>query len=83
MNMTDRNVDLIEKYNSGEDDDLLVLSNKPPTWSSESQSYVINFHGRVTRVTNICEQCVNPRGLNTGHICPRSGSEWTITEMSN
>jgi len=51
MNMTDRNVDLIEKYNSGEDDDLLVLSNKPPTWSSESQSYVINFHGRVTRAS--------------------------------
>ena len=74
MNMTDRNVDLIEKYNSGEDDDLLVLSNKPPTWSSESQSYVINFHGRVTRVTNICEQCMNPRGTNTGHICPRSWS---------
>ena len=50
MNDSDRNDDLIEKYNSGDDEDLLILTNKPPTWSTEAQSYVINFHGRVTRV---------------------------------
>ena len=34
----------------GKLDDLLVLSNKAPVWSYENQSYVLNFHGRVTRV---------------------------------
>ena len=28
-----------------------MLSNKAPVWSYENQSYVLNFHGRVTRVS--------------------------------
>ena len=50
MNTSDRYEDLIEKYTDGDDEDLVILTNKPPTWSTEAQSYVINFHGRVTRV---------------------------------
>ena len=28
-----------------------MLANKAPIWSYENQSYVLNFHGRVTRVS--------------------------------
>ena len=30
-----------------------MLSNKAPVWSYENQSYVLNFHGRVTRVRHL------------------------------
>ena len=42
-------INLISTF-SGKLADLLVLSNKAPVWSYENQSYVLNFHGRVTRV---------------------------------
>ena len=30
----------------------MELKNKHPVWSFETESYVLNFHGRVTRVQN-------------------------------
>jgi len=39
---------LAEKYQSGTDSRLLVLRNKSPQWNEETQSYVLNFSGRVT-----------------------------------
>ena len=42
-------INLISTF-SGKLADLLVLKNKAPVWSYENQSYVLNFHGRVTRV---------------------------------
>jgi len=42
---------LIEKFCSGETGDISVLTNKKPVWSVEGQSYVLNFHGRVTRAS--------------------------------
>ncbi|KAI0225784.1 Tubby- protein 3 [Massospora cicadina] len=39
---------LVEKYHAQNDDRLLVLRNKAPQWSEETQSYVLNFSGRVT-----------------------------------
>lgn len=34
----------------GETGEMSVMTNKKPVWSVEGQSYVLNFHGRVTRV---------------------------------
>jgi len=32
-------------------DDLLQLHNKTPVWNDDTQSYVLNFHGRVTQAS--------------------------------
>ena len=41
---------------SPNDDDINLMSlqvhNKTPVWNDETQSYVLNFHGRVTQVYN-------------------------------
>ena len=42
---------LIERYRSDNLAGLLELRNKQPVWSNETESYVLNFHGRVTRVS--------------------------------
>ncbi|KAI9227333.1 MAG: tubby C-terminal-like domain-containing protein [Piptocephalis tieghemiana] len=34
-------------YIHGDNDGSLILHNKSPQWSEETQSYVLNFHGRV------------------------------------
>jgi hypothetical protein len=40
---------LLSKYEQNPlDPNLIVLKNKPPQWNEESQSYVLNFNGRVT-----------------------------------
>ncbi|CAG8545327.1 12616_t:CDS:2, partial [Ambispora leptoticha] len=39
---------LIGKFKSGSHRDILVLHNKSPQWNEETQSYVLNFSGRVT-----------------------------------
>ena len=42
---------LIERFSSDNLAGLLELRNKQPVWSNETESYVLNFHGRVTRVS--------------------------------
>lgn len=32
-------------------DNLIELHNKTPVWNDETQSYVLNFHGRVTQAS--------------------------------
>ena len=32
-------------------ENLLKLTNKTPVWNDETQSYVLNFHGRVTQAS--------------------------------
>ena len=32
-------------------DNLIELHNKTPTWNEDTQSYVLNFHGRVTQAS--------------------------------
>ena len=41
---------ILERYKRGEAGNLLELHNKTPVWNDETQSYVLNFHGRVTQV---------------------------------
>lgn len=46
--------------------DLVELRNKAPVWNEETQSYVLNFHGRVTQASVKNFQIVheNDRKLN-------------------
>ena len=41
---------ILERYKRNETSNLLELHNKTPVWNEETQSYVLNFHGRVTQV---------------------------------
>ncbi|KAJ3342450.1 hypothetical protein HDU93_002208 [Gonapodya sp. JEL0774] len=42
-----RSETLISRYKYQNDSDILVLHNKSPQWNEETQSYVLNFNGRV------------------------------------
>lgn len=54
---------LLEKYKNEAVKDLLVLENKSPQWNEETQSYVLNFSGRVTMASVKNFQIVH------GHDC--------------
>ncbi|XP_065912385.1 tubby protein homolog isoform X2 [Dysidea avara] len=70
---------LLERYKLGTMDDLLMLMNKQPQWSDESQAYVLNFHGRVTQASVKNFQLVH--AANTEYIVLQFGrvSEDTFT----
>lgn len=42
---------IVERYKRHDTSNFLVLHNKQPTWNEETQSYVLNFHGRVTQAS--------------------------------
>lgn len=42
---------LIESWKSKNMDNLIELHNKTPVWNDDTQSYVLNFHGRVTQAS--------------------------------
>ncbi|KAI5640224.1 tub family domain-containing protein [Phthorimaea operculella] len=48
---TDDSETLLERWKMQNHDDIVVLHNKTPVWNDETQSYVLNFHGRVTQAS--------------------------------
>ena len=42
---------LIERYKAKSLEGILELHNKTPVWNDDTQSYVLNFHGRVTQAS--------------------------------
>ncbi|KAK7480689.1 hypothetical protein BaRGS_00028057, partial [Batillaria attramentaria] len=42
---------LVERWKRKQMENLLELHNKTPVWNDETQSYVLNFHGRVTQAS--------------------------------
>ncbi|CAI5441227.1 unnamed protein product [Caenorhabditis angaria] len=42
---------LVERHRLRNLGDLVVLNNKNPVWNEDTQSYVLNFHGRVTQAS--------------------------------
>ena len=42
---------LVDRFKSKNLDGILELHNKTPVWNEETQSYVLNFHGRVTQAS--------------------------------
>jgi len=45
------NEGLIERWKRKDMNDILELHNKTPVWNEDTQSYVLNFHGRVTQAS--------------------------------
>ncbi|KAM4703436.1 tubby protein homolog [Rhinophrynus dorsalis] len=50
---------LLARYQNGNMENIIVLYNKAPSWNEETQSYVLNFHGRVTQASVKNFQIVN------------------------
>lgn len=42
---------LLSRWQSHSLDNLIELHNKAPVWNDDTQSYVLNFHGRVTQAS--------------------------------
>ncbi|ELV09172.1 Tubby-related protein 3 [Tupaia chinensis] len=42
---------LLAKWQNKSMDNLIELHNKAPVWNDDTQSYVLNFHGRVTQAS--------------------------------
>ncbi|KAK7604399.1 hypothetical protein V9T40_005585 [Parthenolecanium corni] len=42
---------MLECWRAKRMDNMIELHNKTPTWNDDSQSYVLNFHGRVTQAS--------------------------------
>uniref|UniRef100_A0A8C7EQJ5 Tubby-like protein n=1 Tax=Neovison vison TaxID=452646 RepID=A0A8C7EQJ5_NEOVI len=66
---------LLSRLQCGARQGLVLLQNKAPSWSNESGSYVLNFHGRVTRASVKNFQIVHPDDpdylvLQFGRVAP-------------
>ena len=46
---------------AGRMDSIIALGNKKPVWNEETQSYVLNFNGRVTQVQQISMEWITSR----------------------
>ncbi|XP_068614511.1 tubby protein homolog [Brachionichthys hirsutus] len=51
---------LLVRHGNGNTDKLVTLVNKSPSWNEETQSYVLNFHGRVTQASVKNFQIIHP-----------------------
>ncbi|XP_062330619.1 tubby protein homolog [Osmerus eperlanus] len=51
---------LLTRYENGNTENLVNLMNKSPSWNEQTQSYVLNFHGRVTQASVKNFQIVHP-----------------------
>ncbi|CAG9823064.1 unnamed protein product [Phaedon cochleariae] len=47
----DESEGLIESWKAKNTGNIIELHNKTPVWNDETQSYVLNFHGRVTQAS--------------------------------
>lgn len=44
-------VNLLSKWQNRTMENVIELHNKAPVWNDDTQSYVLNFHGRVTQAS--------------------------------
>ncbi|XP_055335588.1 protein king tubby 1-like isoform X2 [Paramacrobiotus metropolitanus] len=42
---------IVERWRNHKVENIICLHNKTPVWNEETQSYVLNFHGRVTQAS--------------------------------
>ncbi|XP_053685095.1 protein king tubby 1 [Sabethes cyaneus] len=51
ISSADNHQGLLDSWKSKNMDNVVELHNKTPIWNDETQSYVLNFHGRVTQAS--------------------------------
>ncbi|CAD5213087.1 unnamed protein product [Bursaphelenchus okinawaensis] len=62
---------ILERFKSHRINDMVVLNNKDPQWNEDTQSYVLNFHGRVTQASVKNFQIVH--GFNPDYVVMQFG----------
>ena len=55
---------LLERHKSKNQEGVLEVHHKTPVWNDETQSYVLNFHGRVTQASVKNFQVVHDNDLD-------------------
>ncbi|XP_076154909.1 tubby protein homolog [Alosa pseudoharengus] len=55
---------LLTRHENSNTENLVTLINKSPSWNEQSQSYVLNFHGRVTQASVKNFQIVHPDNVD-------------------
>ncbi|XP_051530341.1 tubby protein homolog isoform X1 [Myxocyprinus asiaticus] len=55
---------LLTRFENGNKENLVTLVNKSPSWNEQTQSYVLNFHGRVTQASVKNFQIVHPDNVD-------------------
>ncbi|XP_017951003.1 tubby-related protein 3 isoform X2 [Xenopus tropicalis] len=51
---------LLSRFQTGNMENIIALQNKAPSWNEETQSFVLNFHGRVTQASVKNFQIISP-----------------------
>lgn len=61
---------------------LVALVNKSPSWNEQTQSFVLNFHGRVTQASVKNFQIIHPDNGKMSHIhqllCAGQENIWRV-----
>lgn len=61
---------LLARWQSKNTESIIELLNKTPVWNDDTQSYVLNFHGRVTQASVKNFQIIH--GNDRECLCPAS-----------
>ncbi|KAI3365623.1 hypothetical protein L3Q82_010712 [Scortum barcoo] len=59
---------LLVRHANNYTDKLVTLVNKSPSWNEQTQSYVLNFHGRVTQASVKNFQIIHPDNGTDHHL---------------
>lgn len=62
------------RYQNGNMENIIALHNKAPSWNEETQSYVLNFHGRVTQASVKNFQIINAEDRKLLHYMGEYGA---------
>uniref|UniRef100_A0A0R3RTB7 Tub domain-containing protein n=1 Tax=Elaeophora elaphi TaxID=1147741 RepID=A0A0R3RTB7_9BILA len=65
---------ILEKWKNRKADDLIAMYNKSPVWNEDTQSYVLNFHGRVTQPSVKNFQIIHDADL----YCNATWPDWLL-----
>lgn len=60
---------LLSKWQNRSLENLIELHNKAPVWNDDTQSYVLNFHGRVTQASVKNFQIVHDNDREYSNVC--------------
>lgn len=85
---------LLSKWQNKTMENLIELHNKAPVWNDDTQSYVLNFHGRVTQASVKNFQIVHDNdrkptgragcgGDRRKHVLTRRGNEHFLSVMGS
>lgn len=61
---------LLARWQNKNTESVIELHNKTPVWNDDTQSYVLNFHGRVTQASVKNFQIIHDNDRKYLHLFP-------------